>query len=118
MVAVLAQGASAVVAQLKNVRLHYGKTEALRGLTLDIPAGGKVIFAPGQYHLMLFGLKKPLTDGEWCAEDCWLRANVRSIETMVRQFRGELSPREGLSQGLFSAAKALPIDQLIQRAWQ
>ena len=42
MVAVLAQGASAVVAQLKNVRLHYGKTEALRGLTLDIPAGGMV----------------------------------------------------------------------------
>ena len=42
MVAVMAQGASAVVAQLKNVRLHYGKTEALRGLTLDIPAGGMV----------------------------------------------------------------------------
>ena len=39
MVAVMAQRASAVVAQLKNVRLHYGKTEALRGLTLDIPAG-------------------------------------------------------------------------------
>ncbi|MBP8204118.1 MAG: ribosome-associated ATPase/putative transporter RbbA [Giesbergeria sp.] len=38
----MAQGASAVVAQLKNVRLHYGKTEALRGLTLDIPAGGMV----------------------------------------------------------------------------
>ena len=42
MVAVMAQGASAVVAQLKNVRLHYGKTEALQGLTLDIPAGGMV----------------------------------------------------------------------------
>ena len=42
MVAVMAQGASAVVAQLKNVRLHYAKTEALRGLTLDIPAGGMV----------------------------------------------------------------------------
>nr|WP_218243906.1 ribosome-associated ATPase/putative transporter RbbA [Comamonas fluminis] len=38
----MAQGASAVVAQLKNVRLHYGKTEALQGLTLDIPAGGMV----------------------------------------------------------------------------
>lgn len=61
---------------------------------------------------------QPLTDGEWCAEDCWLRANVRSIGTMIRQFRGELSPREGLSLGLFTAAKALPIDQLIQRAWR
>lgn len=42
MVAVMAQGGRAVVAQLKNVRLHYGKTEALRGLSLDIPAGGMV----------------------------------------------------------------------------
>lgn len=31
---------------------------------VDIPAGGKIVFAPGQYHLMLFGLKKPLADGE------------------------------------------------------
>lgn len=31
---------------------------------VDIPSGGKVVFAPGQYHLMLFGLKKPLADGE------------------------------------------------------
>lgn len=31
---------------------------------VDIPAGGKLTFAPGHYHLMLFGLKKPLADGE------------------------------------------------------
>jgi copper(I)-binding protein len=30
---------------------------------LDIPAGGTVKLAPGGYHLMLMGLKKPLTAG-------------------------------------------------------
>ncbi len=59
-----------------------------------------------------------MTEGEWCAEDCWTRANMRSIAAMVSQFRGECSVREGLSQGLFNAAKALPIDTLIQQAWR
>lgn len=31
---------------------------------VDVPAGGSLTFAPGRYHLMLFGLKKPLADGE------------------------------------------------------
>jgi hypothetical protein len=42
---------------------------------------------------------------------------MRSIAAMVSQFRGERSVREGLSQGLFNAAKAMPIDTLIQQAW-
>lgn len=29
-----------------------------------VPAGGRVIFAPGGRHLMLIGLKKPLRQGE------------------------------------------------------
>lgn len=32
--------------------------------TIDIPAGGTVKFAPGDYHLMLMGLKEPLTAGK------------------------------------------------------
>ena len=43
---------------------------------------------------------------------------MRSIAAMVGQFRGETSVREGLSLGLFNAAKALPIDTLIQQAWR
>jgi periplasmic copper chaperone A len=31
---------------------------------LPIPAGGSVVFKPGSYHMMLIGLKKPLTAGE------------------------------------------------------
>lgn len=33
---------AAPVARLQDVQLHYGTTEALRGITLDIPAGGMV----------------------------------------------------------------------------
>jgi len=31
---------------------------------LPIPVGGSVVFKPGSYHVMLIGLKKPLTAGE------------------------------------------------------
>ena len=31
---------------------------------LPIPAGGSVTLKPGSYHIMLIGLKKPLTPGE------------------------------------------------------
>ncbi|GAB5602792.1 copper chaperone PCu(A)C [Thermus sp. FJN-A] len=31
---------------------------------VDIPPGGKVVFRPGGYHLMLEGLKRPLKTGE------------------------------------------------------
>jgi periplasmic copper chaperone A len=31
---------------------------------LPIPAGGSVMLKPGSYHVMLIGLKKPLTAGE------------------------------------------------------
>jgi periplasmic copper chaperone A len=30
---------------------------------LSIPAGGSVVLKPGSYHVMLIGLKKPLTAG-------------------------------------------------------
>jgi copper(I)-binding protein len=31
---------------------------------LPIPANGSVVFKPGSYHVMLIGLKRPLTVGE------------------------------------------------------
>jgi copper(I)-binding protein len=34
---------------------------------LAIPAGGSVMLKPGSYHVMLIGLKKPLTAGETLA---------------------------------------------------
>jgi len=32
--------------------------------TVDVPAGVRVVFAPGHLHLMLVGLQRPLTAGE------------------------------------------------------
>ncbi len=39
------------------------KMEPVEG-GLEIPAGGELKVAPGGYHLMLFGLKEPLADGQ------------------------------------------------------
>jgi copper(I)-binding protein len=64
------------------VRVTGGRTEAAKRLApmittkdegrlgmkdvkyLEVPAGGRLTLAPGGDHLMLYGLKKPLTVGE------------------------------------------------------
>jgi copper(I)-binding protein len=44
------------------------KTEGRMGMKdvdyIEIPAGGRVTLAPGADHLMIYGLKKPLTPGQ------------------------------------------------------
>jgi copper(I)-binding protein len=32
--------------------------------SVDLPAGKKIVFEPGGYHIMLLGLKKKLVEGE------------------------------------------------------
>lgn len=66
----------------KPIRLTGGKTEAAERVSpmittktdgrmgmkdvdyIEIPAGGRVTLAPGADHLMIYGLKKPLTPGQ------------------------------------------------------
>jgi hypothetical protein len=53
----------------ERVELHQmtmqGNVMKMREVNgIDIPAGGSVSLAPGQYHMMMFGLKKPLLTGE------------------------------------------------------
>jgi periplasmic copper chaperone A len=61
-------GASSDVAN--KLQIHEMKVEngvmQMRELAggLSIPAGGSVVLKPGSYHVMLIGLKKPLTAGE------------------------------------------------------
>ena len=44
---------------------HQGGVMSMRRVPgLSIPAGSQVNLKPGGYHLMLFGLKVPLVDGE------------------------------------------------------
>lgn len=60
-------GASSAVAD--KVQIHETKVEngvmQMREISggLPIPAGGSVVLKPGSYHVMLTGLKKPLTAG-------------------------------------------------------
>ena len=61
-------GASSDVAD--KLQIHEMKVEngvmQMREIPggLPIPAGGSVMLKPGSYHVMLIGLKKPLTAGE------------------------------------------------------
>jgi copper(I)-binding protein len=61
-------GASSVVAdklQIHEMKVENGvmKMREVAG-GLPIPASGSVVLKPGSYHVMLIGLKKPLTVGE------------------------------------------------------
>jgi copper(I)-binding protein len=61
-------GASSDVAdklQIHEMKVENGvmKMREVAG-GLSIPAGGSVALKPGSYHVMLIGLKKPLTVGE------------------------------------------------------
>ncbi|MCF7202406.1 copper chaperone PCu(A)C [Pseudomonas oligotrophica] len=60
---------SAQTPRAERAELHTHKQvgEVMRMMqveAVEIPAGGRVEFAPGGYHLMLFGLKQPLKAGE------------------------------------------------------
>jgi len=59
-------GAESPVA--RRVELHRSGMEGgvmrmTRIKAIEVPAGGKVALAPGGYHLMLLGLKRPLATG-------------------------------------------------------
>ena len=59
---------SASCACARSVELHLshvmdGTAMMMPAGEVLVPAGGQVSFAPGGYHLMVMGLKAPLTDG-------------------------------------------------------
>lgn len=60
---------------------------------------------------------RPQNAGEWCAEDCWLRANRRSLLAILDQLARPAPLPQALGAGLFNPAKAWPLDALIQAAY-
>ncbi|WP_068828537.1 copper chaperone PCu(A)C [Pseudomonas sp. BMS12] len=59
--------ASTPVAEKAELHQHIhqdGLMKMQQVQTVDVPAGGEVQFAPMGYHVMLFGLKQQLKDGE------------------------------------------------------
>ncbi|MBD3737761.1 MULTISPECIES: copper chaperone PCu(A)C [Stutzerimonas] len=60
-------GAQTPRAERAELHMHKHEGDVMRMVKVDevkVPAGGSVAFAPGGYHVMLFGLKQPLVAGE------------------------------------------------------
>ena len=62
---------------VKAVEIHKHEQEAgmmrMREVpVLDVPAKGQQLFAPGGYHLMLFGVERALKAGETVELELWL----------------------------------------------
>lgn len=60
---------SATSSAARKVQLHTTKHEdgvmKMRMLDgLDVPAGGEAVLKPGGHHFMLFGLERPLKEGD------------------------------------------------------
>jgi predicted dehydrogenase len=59
---------------------------------------------------------RELTRSESPPEDCWYRANRRSIGTVLRALAGDLDEEQAATAGLFTPARAMAVDRCVQRA--
>src|SRR6478609_338135 len=57
-----------------------------------------------------------LNDGEWSADDCWRRANDRSIAAILEAIRTDLAPEHAAAAGLFTQSRAAAVDRCLQQA--
>ena len=74
---------------------------------LDLPAGKIVEFRPGGYHLMLTGLKRPLSKGDVVQIQLKIEASDKSVKTVeVRAEVREL--RTGETESIIEGASAAP----------
>lgn len=61
---VAAQSPLAREVQIHQSSMKGGIASMQKAARVPVPAGGRVTFAPGGYHLMLMGLTKPLKAGD------------------------------------------------------
>ncbi len=61
---VAAQSPVAREVQIHQSSMKDGIASMQKAARVPVPAGGRVTFAPGGYHLMLMGLTKPLKAGD------------------------------------------------------
>ena len=59
---------------------------------------------------------RPLNQGEWSPDDCWHRANVRSINAALDAIRTDPTPQQAAAAGLFTPSRAAAIDRCLQQA--
>jgi myo-inositol 2-dehydrogenase / D-chiro-inositol 1-dehydrogenase len=58
----------------------------------------------------------PLNEGEWSPDDCWRRANDRSIAAISHAIRTDVAPEKAAAAGLFTQSRAAAIDRCLQQA--
>jgi periplasmic copper chaperone A len=63
---------------------------------LPIPVGGSVVLKPGSYHVMLIGLKKPLTAGEKIALTLTFEKAGNISVTVPVQAMGAMQDKGGM----------------------
>jgi len=64
---VVITGAASDIAERVEIHKHSHSNGMMRMEqvpNVEVPANGRFVFKPMGYHLMLFGLKRPLVDGE------------------------------------------------------
>lgn len=66
---------------------------------LPVPAGGSVVLKPGSYHVMLIGLKKPLTPGETFPLTLTFEKAGNVSVTVPVQAMGAMQENEGHGMG-------------------
>jgi dTDP-4-dehydrorhamnose reductase len=99
-----------------DVRFQVGGERGIQHTVSVRAAGGTLSFsggyAPGDSWRFSPVLRNaaPVNDGEWLPDDCWIRANHRSVGTMIEVFEGALSHEAGLARGLFDPPKAHAVE--------
>jgi copper(I)-binding protein len=59
-----ADSPAAKTVEVHNMKMENGVMKMYPVEGIDVPAGKTVKLAPGGYHVMLMGLRKPLTEGQ------------------------------------------------------
>jgi copper(I)-binding protein len=63
---------------------------------IDVPARGRVLLAPGSYHLMLRGLRHPLALGDTVSLELWLApGGVLTVRVPVLRYTDAVNELPG-----------------------
>lgn len=85
--------------ELHTHRMEDGVMKMRQVEAIDIPAGGEAELKPGGLHVMFFGLKGPLSEGEtFPLELTFQNGDTRTVEVMVMK-AGSKMPMMGGDHG-------------------
>jgi periplasmic copper chaperone A len=85
-------------AELHEVRREGGMMTMMPAKEITVPAKGSVEFKPGGFHIMLFGLQKPLKPGDQIHLVLTLKDGA-SVPVVATVRAADASPTAALSKG-------------------